>query len=370
MANLSVEAFNVEKEASYNGEKYRVRDNGAICRLHREGERKRAIDNNWTFGKENSRNPYLHIADVRIHRIVATAFHGDPPDPKYVVDQIDSNCRNNRPENLRWLTRLENTLKNPVTRKKIEYLCGSVEAFLENPSMLHDFNLEPNFKWMRAVTPEEASNCKMRMEIWAAKDNKPSKSKVSRSHRKAFEKRVYERPHRWEVGFGREPGLDLTLTQWCAQYMWMGDVYLPCCPSTIANGPIANYFKNIKSGELFAHSNHEELFPEHKVVDCKNINDHAIVVLCVRSDERWSLIGIDFDVSTKHFIHYCIGNYSDESEAMNAFVERKEKGDFWSDAYNNSRSWQANRNKQYANLAGDDVSLKAGNLTGAALNND
>lgn len=48
---------------------------------------------------------------------IATAFHGEPPSPQYVVDHIDTNCRNNRPENLRWLTRLENALMNPITRK-------------------------------------------------------------------------------------------------------------------------------------------------------------------------------------------------------------------------------------------------------------
>ena len=70
-----------------------------------------------------------------------------------MVDHIDSNCRNNRPENLRWLTRLENALKNPATRKKIEYLCGSIEAFLENPSMLNELQGEPNFTTIKALGP-------------------------------------------------------------------------------------------------------------------------------------------------------------------------------------------------------------------------
>jgi hypothetical protein len=45
-----------------------------------------------------------------------------------VADHIDTNCRNNYPDNLRRLTRLENALKNPVMRRKIEYLCGSVDT--------------------------------------------------------------------------------------------------------------------------------------------------------------------------------------------------------------------------------------------------
>lgn len=171
---IDVNDFTSEKECIYEGERYSVRDNGALFRHSRIGMRVRQNDNKWTFGKENSQNPYLHLVNVRIHRIVATAFHGEPSDPLYVVDHIDTNCRNNRPENLRWLTRLENALKNPVTRKRIELFCGSIEAFLENPSILHGLKGEPNFAWMRTVTPEEARNCKERMYLWAASDKKPS----------------------------------------------------------------------------------------------------------------------------------------------------------------------------------------------------
>lgn len=167
MSFVNVDDFHCEKECAFGGERYSVRDNGAVMRHSRPEKRTRANDNKWTFGKANSSNPYLLIGDDRVHRIVASAFHGEPQDSKMVVDHIDANCRNNRPENLRWLTRLENTLLNPVTRKKIEYLCGSIEAFLENPSMLNDMSLDPNVAWMRTVTRDEAENCRTRMTIWA-----------------------------------------------------------------------------------------------------------------------------------------------------------------------------------------------------------
>src|SRR5688500_1277327 len=98
MPPIEVNDFTREVECVFEGERYSVRDNGAVLR-HPGGERTRAADSQWTFGKENSANPYLHISSVRIHRIVATAFHGALPDPRHVVDHIDSNCRNNRPEN-------------------------------------------------------------------------------------------------------------------------------------------------------------------------------------------------------------------------------------------------------------------------------
>lgn len=75
---------------------------------------------------------------------------------EHVVDHIDTNRRNNRVENLRWITRLENILDNPITRKRIKLRCGSIEAFLANPSILQENELPPDLRWMRTVTNAEA----------------------------------------------------------------------------------------------------------------------------------------------------------------------------------------------------------------------
>jgi len=152
----------------------------------------------------------------------------------------------NRPENLRWLTRLENALKNPATRKKIEYLCGSIEAFLENPSMLNELQGEPNFKWMRTVTPGEAKNCKQRMDIWVSKESRGSTGEINR--KSSFGERVYKPLQKWEVGLDREPGLELSLTPWCAQYMWRAEAYFPSCPQDFGTDPLEDYFQNLKIG--------------------------------------------------------------------------------------------------------------------------
>lgn len=173
MAIIDVNDFTQETECIYDGERYSVRDNGAVLRHHRIEKRVRRSDNQWTFGKVNSSNGYLYLSNVRIHRIVATVFHGEPPNSQYVVDHIDTNRQNNRPENLRWVTRLENALLNPVTRKKIELICGSIDAFLKNPSILNAYQDQKDLSWMRTVTPEEAQNCKERMSLWANSDKKP-----------------------------------------------------------------------------------------------------------------------------------------------------------------------------------------------------
>jgi hypothetical protein len=156
---VDINDFEQEKTCTYKDEIYSVRDNGAIMRHIREGKPKRKNDNLWTFGKPNLISGYLEFAGERVHRIVAYAFLGDPPTDQHVVDHIDTNRQNNRPENLRWLTKLENVLLNEITRKKIEYICGSIEAFLQNPSLLRGHESEdPNFSWMRTVTKEEAEN--------------------------------------------------------------------------------------------------------------------------------------------------------------------------------------------------------------------
>ena len=111
---IGINDFLEEKACTYKGEEYLVRDNGAVLRKTPPLKKPRKLDNIWTFGKLNDRTGYLELASVRIHRIVATAFHGAPPTEEHVVDHIDTNKQNNRPSNLRWLTRLENVVFNPV----------------------------------------------------------------------------------------------------------------------------------------------------------------------------------------------------------------------------------------------------------------
>jgi hypothetical protein len=145
-----------EVDCTYKDEQYSVRDNGAVLRYPRDSNRPRPTDNNWTFGKPNSKTGYMEIATVRVHRIVATAFHGMPPTKEHVVDHIDTNKRNNRPENLRWVTRLENVLLNPITAKRIIMTCGSIESFLADPSKFRDKFQEPNYNWMCTVSKQVA----------------------------------------------------------------------------------------------------------------------------------------------------------------------------------------------------------------------
>ena len=109
-----LDQYERQVEIEYLGEKYLVRDNGAVCRPSRPGGRKRQLDDAWTFGRPSDSTGYMYISSHVVHRIVALAFHPSPSD-QHVVDHIDTNRRNNRADNLRWVTRLENLLLNPVT---------------------------------------------------------------------------------------------------------------------------------------------------------------------------------------------------------------------------------------------------------------
>jgi len=167
--------FKREVSCTYKDEQYTVRDNGAVLRHPRENGTARPTDNKWTFGKPNVKTGYMEIATERVHRIVAVAFHGEPPTKEHVIDHIDTNKQNNRPDNLRWVTRFENVLLNPITVKRIEIVCGcTIEDFLANPSKYRDRFQEPNYKWMCTVSEQEAKLSLGRMLDWAKSDIVPS----------------------------------------------------------------------------------------------------------------------------------------------------------------------------------------------------
>jgi len=167
--------FTREIICTYKKETYSVRDNGAVLRHPRENGRVRPTDNQWTFGTPDERTGYMKIASERVHRIVAMAFLGQPPTTTHVVDHIDTNKQNNRPANLRWVTRFENVLLNPITVKRIELACNcSVEDFLADPSQYRDTFQEPNYKWMCTVSEQEAKSSLERMLNWAKSDKTPS----------------------------------------------------------------------------------------------------------------------------------------------------------------------------------------------------
>lgn len=319
MKEVDIDDFQREISCIFNGEQYSVRDNGAVLRHQRIGKRLRSIDNQWTFGKPDSQNGYMYIASIRAHRIVATAFHGEPPTPEHVVDHIDTNRRNNRPENLRWLTRLENALLNPFTVKRIVFHCGSIEAFLQDPSKLRHCTLNRNYAWMRTVSSQEAQACLERMHL-LTKQNKPTPSSGSmgewlykpisstNSPPKISERvphlaeptnisitQVFE-PASSPNSFPEEHDLVMAKTIGAAQRNWRTPTEFPCCPQKVEKDPIATYAAKLTTGAIFSRNN----FSEHAVLKSTKIEDDpSIYVMCEQTAKDamkpWSLAKITFE---------------------------------------------------------------------------
>ncbi|MBR4275573.1 MAG: HNH endonuclease [Prevotella sp.] len=292
---VSINDYIEERDCIYKEERYSVRDNGAVMRLPQGNKKKRKLDNVWTFGKANDKTGYMEIAGERVHRIVAYAFHGNPPSDEYVVDHIDTNRRNNRPENLRWLTRLENVLKNPITRARIENICGSVEEFLKKPSILFGReHVDPNFSWMRTVTSEEAKATLDRFTKWAeqggktqgggvlgewiftkAKDNNPSNDVPEKASSVVSEKQMETFLLQEEYGGGatkkptfpqynepiqsiKKDAITESFTPNALQVNWITPTEFPCCPQGEFDSPLEEYFSRLSKGVVFTRNEYGE----------------------------------------------------------------------------------------------------------------
>ena len=264
---VSVDDFNEIKDCIYKDEHYSARDNGAVMRHPREDKRIRKDDNVWTFGKPNEKTGYMEIAGQRVHRIVAFAFHGNPPTEQHVVDHIDTNRRNNRPENLRWLTRLENALNNPITCARIENICGSIEVFLADPSVLRGHEkIDPNFTWMRAVSPEEARVSLERLTNWAKEHPKPRGGSLGewvfqkrKPNNRPYTPMSYQQPAPVETETMDTPPLETkSLTSNAIQLDWKHPVEFLCCPQQATDKPLETYLVNLKEGAVFSKNNYGE----------------------------------------------------------------------------------------------------------------
>lgn len=237
---VHINSFHREVECIYNDEKYSVRNNGAVLRHSRDNKRPRPTDNEWTFGKPNDRTGYMEIASVRIHRIVATAFHGKPPTKEHVVDHIDTNKQNNRPENLRWVTRLENVLLNPITAKRITLVCGSIEKFPES-----------NYEWMCTVSAEEAQVSQQRMQAWAESDKQPSGDSLGKWI--FLRDTVQNYP---TVIIPEEQKVMMSLTPGAGQRNWRTPSEFPCTPQEIEGNPLISYAVNLTKGTILSRNNY------------------------------------------------------------------------------------------------------------------
>ena len=308
------------KECDFKGEHYSVRDNGAVYRHARPGKKPRKNDEKWTFGTPNANNGYMLFGGiVRIHQIVATAFYGERDTKVYVVDHKDTNKRNNRVENLRWLTRLDNILANPASRKKVAYYCGSIEAFIENPSMLRELvNKHKSHSWMRPVSRKEGERTLENMNNWAEQPNvKPQGGEMGEwiykplngNHQSGKTHQPSKQSHSIKTTHIANPATEVENAITAAkspmtavQKDWKTLTDFPLCPTVISETPLQDYYNRLYIGALMT----QNTYGGTTIVDFAISDDESHIWVLGRKTEKnpikpWTLLGIFF--KNGKFVH-------------------------------------------------------------------
>lgn len=346
---IDINKYTSEKRCVYKDRIYFVRDNGAIYRQSKSGQGVRKNDEEWMLGKPDKTTGYLMIGSERVHRIVCTAFHGEPVGDRNIADHIDTNRHNNRPENLRWVTKLENAIGNPITRAKIETVCGSIQAFLDDPSILRGHEHEnPNFSWMRAVTPEEAKASYNKWKEWS---EKPVEERKSKGDSKGpgewiFSKEEMDEASKWNGDnlyrpykswaeqkaeieeanrkyYEEEYGVKDSLTPVAKQLNWKTPTEFLLCPGEDQEKTLQSYIDNLIKGKVFTRTQYGE---GGTVLDCGyNESDKAVYVLTYNEvmKERgfgkpWALCKITLENGS--YIHENEGSFFEEDGGLKYFT--------------------------------------------------
>ncbi len=299
-----LDQYGREKEAEFQGESYVVRDNGAVYRKQNAGRRRSRYDETWTFGRRKASSGYMYIGSHAVHRIVAFAFHGAPPSEQHIVDHIDADKSNNCASNLRWVTKLENVIRHPSTRKLIINAYGSLERFFEDPSSAT--HLDARIGWLKSVTKEEAQRSREQLIKWAESDG--------RSTDGDFVSRVY--------GIRKagppipEPNPDRqSLTSMAVQRRWKTPAEFPNCPNEIGPDPLGEYARNLQPGAVFSRDQYKE-----SVVETAEQGDALVSVLTVFNQEHavkpWAVAKVTLEDGK--FVHESVGSFFDPNGAKKA----------------------------------------------------
>ena len=323
---IDINNFKVEVSCEYKGEIYSVRDNGAIMRHPKKGCRIRPLDNKWTFGTKNENNGYMFFAaNIRVHQVVASAFWGHKKSEGMVVDHKDTNRCNNRAENLHWVTKLENVLNNPITRRRIINICGSIAAFLDNPALLRESTADPNFTWMRTVSEEEAAKCKSNLERWSNEDA----DFVSTSQGKGIGEWIYkdfpsvnirhdwshlstQMPSAYEEEEERAlPLLVESLTSNAVQEDWRTPTEFPLCPTDILS--LETYYSSLEKGKVFS----SNTYGTNSIMEFAISDDRKRLCVATHNPEGFKQWYITYVyILNDKYIHKNEGSFFEENGAL------------------------------------------------------
>ncbi len=198
--------------------------------------------------------------------------------------------------------------------KKIIFHCGSIEAFLKDPSILQNhINEDPNFTWMKTVTPEEAKNSWERLSNWSKKENDSTTSKGGKLGEWVFKgKRNYS-------SFKETSELGTSETSNAIQKKWRTPSKFPCCPQESNDKPILSYAENLKLGKIFSSNKYSNsIISEYATskdgktlwVMCKSSEDNAV--------KPWSLAQVTYENNL--FVHTNLGSFFEKIGAEKQFT--------------------------------------------------
>ncbi|MCB1136735.1 MAG: HNH endonuclease, partial [Chlamydiia bacterium] len=193
-------------------------------------------------------------------------------------------------------------------------ICGSIDAFLEDPSRLRLGRPNSNFDWMRRVSPQEAKACRDKMLQWAESDKKPSGKgsigewifKPSVARRGAVNEPLEAR----DLVSAKTPG--------AAQRNWRIPTEFPCCPSSGEERPISAYLNNLTPGAIFSRNKiSTSVVLDAAVTD----DDQAVLVICDRPEKDaikpWTVATVTIEGSL--FVHTSLGTFFSEEGAKKEF---------------------------------------------------
>ena len=323
---IDINNFKVEVSCEYKGETYSVRDNGAIMRHPKNDCRIRPMDNKWTFGTKNEKNGYMFfVSNIRVHQVVASAFWGHQKSEGMVVDHKDTNRCNNRAENLHWVTRLENVLNNPITRRRIINICGSIDAFLDNPALLRESNADPNFTWMRTVSESEAAKCKKNLEKWSKEDadfvntSKGNgigewifKDLQSVSARHDGTQLSTQMPSAYEQQKDRTlPSMVESLTSNAMQEDWKTPTEFPLCPTDTLS--LEAYYSSLEKEKVFSNNT----YGTNSIIEFAISDDRQRLCIATHNPEglkEWYITYVY--ILNNKYIHKNGGSFFEENGAL------------------------------------------------------
>lgn len=275
----------IENTIAYRGETYSVKNNGEIFRHARAEKRKRKDDEIWTFGIGVDDKGFYTIGNHKIHAIVATAFHGEQLSPQYVVFHKNYNKKDNRSDNLMWVTKFQFHIFQPNVQAQLRIVTKKkrFEEILENFDDIKSV-LPPNLFWMNAVSSEDVFKT---LELY--KELKFEEKKEAKDI-KSLTPNAVQRNN------------------------WWIKCEFPCCPTDSVKNSLQTYFDNLNENSIFCKNN----YYKSKICKFSFNKDHtAIIIKCTDAEDEsikpYKLAQITYENNV--YVHKNLGTFFHENGA-------------------------------------------------------